>query len=332
MKNSNQEILPQESQFTQQPPPIKDKNIFKILFILSLVVVAEIVIAFYSVLNNKIQLNVNQNNLGINSVSSENLKNIPTLSESKTQKTNGELETIFNQIAGQLKNADSRVTLSNDEASPSVWWIDNDNLDILIPTDFSLMLSITAKNKSNESEEYNQVFDKLNKIVKEDLSKNGFTLNPKNSSKNKKDDRMFDYIQAYESENFICVTVSPVIEDSNFFKFRCLSFDQITLAREKQLPFLKILKANSTIDKNTDFVITSLKIVDDEAKANINFRRTGFITLFYQDNNGWRKIFSGQDNPMCDELSKNNIPAEHWPDCYLDQQGNIKKGSFKIKF
>ena len=55
MENIENNQVTQELQPVQQLPPIKDKNIFKYLFIASTILFLSVIIAFYFLLNNKIK-------------------------------------------------------------------------------------------------------------------------------------------------------------------------------------------------------------------------------------------------------------------------------------
>ena len=229
-----------------------------------------------------------------------------------------DLEILFNQISNQL-TTDNRVT--EFDSSREAWWIDTDNLDLAIPTQLSIGFIIkNDSNNPNRNKDLDQICDNLNKIVKNNLSRHGFKINTRNSSKNKDDNQFYDYIQAYESGQFICLAESPIIEEmGNWFHFYCFTSDQVKAARERQLPFIKILQSKNSI-------IYDLEIIDNYAKGNHHARRVGSTAYFYKNNNQWELLWDYQDLPMCTEFSEKNIPTKYWTDCY-DQQMNIHKGS-----
>jgi len=127
----------------------------------------------------------------------------------------------------------------------NTWWIDNNNLNLNIPTNLHFTTKITT--------DYNQTFDNLNKIVSDSLIENSFVINTKNSSTSKTDERFYDYIQAYELNNIRCITTSQY--DVNQFIFQCFTDDQITQTRNQQQPFLELIPKDS--------IISNLKIIND---------------------------------------------------------------------
>lgn len=81
MEDINQTLETQPIQPISTLEPVKDKNIFKILFIVSLVVILGIIIAFYFILNSKINQSSNKKTAEITSVPTQTITNneiIPT--------------------------------------------------------------------------------------------------------------------------------------------------------------------------------------------------------------------------------------------------------------
>lgn len=187
--------------------------------------------------------------------------------------------------------------------------------------------------EKSESVRNDEEFTKLNEMVEEVMTSNGFLLNEKNSSDNETDDQFYDYVQAYEKDEVMCVATSdpdlgassPEAPFSSLFNFSC--FDNIALdeAYAEQIPFLKVLDAKN-------IVVSNIKINGDKATMGVAGRRTGAMMFMYKSGENWVPIIKGglQAVPECGALEENNIPEEYWIDCY-DKDGTIRKGAFSME-
>ncbi len=208
----------------------------------------------------------------------------------------------------------------------NTWWISEDGWSILVPTDLSIIAKVSPEQYYPNKNE----FTILNSIVKDEMIKNGFTLNNLNSSGNEEDTKFYDYVLAYEKDDVKCVvTSSPDVghgaddtKDYSEFSFSCFSNDLLNNAYEKQTPFLKGLQEK-------DAVVSHIKIQGNRAQMALNWRRTGAVAFMYKDGEDWRKVIVAQGIPSCSELEQNSVPQEYWVDCFqVDNQ--IRKGSFNF--
>ena len=58
------------------------------------------------------------------------------------------------------------------------------------------------------------------------------------------------------------------------------------------------------------------KRVDDFVYLNVNYRRTGYYVIAKLINGKWTELFSGQDSPSCEVVSKHKIPKDIYFNCY----------------
>lgn len=114
MEEINQTPENQVAQPIQTPEPIKNKNVFKILFIISLVVILGIIIAFYFILNNKI----NQ------------LENKETATITPTQQVSINNETVPTAIS-TIKSTES--TLIEKDANNNLYTNNKFGFSLIIP-------------------------------------------------------------------------------------------------------------------------------------------------------------------------------------------------------
>lgn len=318
---------------TEPISPVKNQNLFKYLFIASVVILLVVIIAFYFVLNNKINQLSNKQTTEITlvptQISETNDEVVPTNVPTKTLIN---INSIFDQIYQQIQNQTGIKNLTK-ENQQKTWWITDDNRNIMVPSNISLNILISSIKNSENMDSINiNTHRSISKIIENVLLNNGFTLNKTNSSLSESDTKYYDYVQAYEKDNYNCVATSNIADGVmgdaknqgmySIFKFSCFDDSQLKVAYDQQLPFLKVL--------NTDMVISSLKINGDEALLNVSARRTGGIAFMYKTNDQWIIIHQGQDIPSCESLTAKAIPTNHWPNCYY-QNGTTKSGTFSIK-
>jgi len=197
----------------------------------------------------------------------------------------------------------------------SIWWVSTDNLNII--NDKSLGISLNLYNcRTDDSKEiFYQAAQELGLKIDKLVKNKGFTINPQNSSENIRDDKFYDYIQAYENNGQKCVFVSDpdcssLTEKGEVhytFSFSCLN--QFDKNYQDQAKYLKDLEIK-------DAVIHVEKKVGDFVKLNVNYRRSGHYTVAQLINNRWTELFSGQDLPSCENLQKYQIPSELMSDCW----------------
>lgn len=297
--------------------PVKNQNIFKYLFIISIIVLLGVIISFYFVLNNKINQLSNKQSTEITSATTQITE---TNSEIIPAKDSVNINQIFDQIYQQIKKADGVKTIELQDNSLT-WWITQDNRSIFVPSELTFTAKIQGKEISNIKKE-------LNKIVANILLQK-FTLDKNNSSLSETDNSFYDYIQAYNFDNLKCIATSSgdesIVGENNEsnFDFSCITDEQINIAYSEQLPFLKVL------NYGIDMAIANITIKNNMAEMSVRGRRTGGLAFMYKNNNQWILIAEGNGFPSCNELEEKKIPIKYWVSC-TDSSNNIIKGNFNV--
>ncbi len=232
---------------------------------------------------------------------------------------------FFRNIYTQLQSEQSNFTKTPSIKNDDIWWISTDRWNLLVPSKYLVTVNVRpVKNSPNQ-----EVMTKLQKIVNDEMVKNGWKSNTINSSTSQSDTRFYDYVQAYEKDELKCVaTTSPDVGSSgdeefySTFKFGCFDNTDLQKAYDAQTPFLKGLNEK-------DSVVRDIKIKGPRASLTVHWRRTGAVGWMYNENGVWKKVIVTQAVPECTDLEKNGVPQEFWIDCYNSlSTGEIRKGSF----
>jgi hypothetical protein len=214
----------------------------------------------------------------------------------------------------------------------NVWWISEDNYNILVPTSSFLRLQSKAINEDYGDNTYKSVLSKPGMqsffdLAVTEMTSQGFQKNTKNSSFSLTDTKYVDYVQAYEKSKTKCtVSVDPgtsglggSTDSALYFSISVGCTDDFDTSYAEQVPFLKALNERES-------VLSRIMVKDNFATMALNFRRTGAAVFMYKSGGEWRKAAIGQSVPLCDELTKANVPQEFWVDCY-EAGGNLRKGN-----
>ncbi len=248
---------------------------------------------------------------------------LPTLTPTPSSSTNSPITVFTNKYEfGKNIEAEFNKTASEYEgkiitdSKSDVWWISNDNLNIINNDETSLSYqNYNCESDLTNKKMFNSVSGKLSENIKLIMTSSGFSLNQKNSSKSITDDQFYDYVQAYEKGDTKCTfTANPDCGGSSNevsmhynFTFTCTnSFDK---NYQEQAPYLKGLKI-------TNAVIHVEKKVGDYAFINVNNRRSGHYVIAQLINGAWTEISSGQDVPNCETMQEHQVPKEIYGDCY----------------
>ncbi len=229
-----------------------------------------------------------------------------------------EFEQIINSIAAPLsiseeleikfksavKNADVRLDNS------SLWWNDEDGYSILVPGIESVIAS--RDNGAEEDFMKNNFSRDLLKIAKQVLIERGFTLNEQNSSLDENDRRFYDYVQAYEKGKDLCVIkVNPDYSSygcgEDAFMCRTVKVtcgNDLAGSQAEQRPFLEALKL-----KNKETIATIFTQDYPFYQVSMHGRRAGSTAVLKKEINNYRVLFIGQEDPSCDLMDEEKIPA-----------------------
>ncbi|HVZ59040.1 MAG TPA: hypothetical protein VG935_04795 [Patescibacteria group bacterium] len=237
-------------------------------------------------------------------------------------------------VAAALKNDPdlSVFVVANPEPyeTDGMIWVSSDNWTISVasPEAVILHLPTTEKDLYNSTVNTTQS-QKFQALVASVMQQAGYHLNTLNSSTSTKDDKYYDYIQAYENNAFDCVAITNPDAESygrstamlRSLSVLCAPKTAFEQAYTQQLPFLRAINDHTAILRN-------IRIKDgNKMQADINWRRTGAELFMYNDGTSWKKISIAQAAGPCSDLEKANIPRQFWIDCY-DSANNLVKGSF----
>lgn len=233
----------------------------------------------------------------------------------QSQKNNQFSPIVRLEFENYAKNYNAEILEKN---NLSVWWVSPDNLNIINDDSYGVELNLNVCESDLESKSiFKETAVKLGQKINTIMEQNGFKVNPVNSSKSITDDRLYDYIQAYEKNPLKCVFVAnpdcaKLTEEAKMhytFYFSCT--DQFAKNYQEQAPYLKDLKIK-------DAIIHVQERTGDFVKLNVNYRRSGHFTVAKLVDGKWQELYSGQDNPNCKTVEKYKIPKEILPNCYPD--------------
>jgi hypothetical protein len=204
----------------------------------------------------------------------------------------------------------------------SVWWISPDGYSII--NDVSPGVEAKFFNCEADNLAERKIWEDhalaLSSLVDELLRKEGFALNPINSSTSTTDDRYWDYVRAYErgstkatlSVNADCWSDGVESDAPLYYSAQFGITDEYETNYSEQSPFLIDLGLR-------DYIIHVEKIVDDFAWINVNARRSGHYVIAKKIDGHWVEVFAGQDVIHCELRDQIGIPVDIAPYCYDGQ-------------
>jgi len=230
---------------------------------------------------------------------------------------------IVDSVVTAVNNASLNLKLSNSQDG-YVWWISDDNLNIIDKSAVSASLKVKSETYcgfgGNPTCAQTPVPQELNLVLKKTFEKNGFELNTLNSSKDENDVSLYDFILAYQKGETRCTLTTQndrfydinsdgaKQDNSAYFAYTVSCSDQFQKSYQSQRPFLVDLGIK-------DAVITVKHQIDNFANVNINYRRTGSFVIAKFDGKSWIKIFSGQQYPPCKLMFESGVPETVYEKC-----------------
>lgn len=217
---------------------------------------------------------------------------------------NNSPSTIINALLKNINEADLPFQFSKQKKA-SLWWISNDDWNIIDKTASSIISSETTfdRNRAVTS----TISNKLNTQISKIFLDNGFAKNFLNSSKSQTDKSFYDYILAFQKNKTNCIL--KVNRDNGKYSITCA--DNFQEAYNQQIFYLKGLNLKNAaiydIEKNGNF-----------AKLGISLRRTGYFSIIKIVDNKVEEVFKGQESPSCDLMEKNKVPLELYKNCFID--------------
>jgi|GEM_PF-1594905 len=235
---------------------------------------------------------------------------------------------VTEELSARFKAIDKNSTIQNQDYG--MWWDNNEGYSIIASTSESIL---AAKDFSSPGLEPNMIPDGIFKrelaIVKTVFTDRGFILNKNNSSTSMDDQRLFDYVQAYEKDNYLCtVTVSAEAssypgsgkngkaEEGYLLSVSCT--DRLAEAEDQQIPFLDALNF-----KNKEQVAQLINSDGNFFHVEIHGRRAGSAVILKKENGKYRVLLISQEAPRCSLINKEKIPSSVLTsigggDCYSD--------------
>lgn len=250
----------------------------------------------------------------VNSNSIASYQNNPSKKADSIQEILYQVKNIFTE------NAEKYNATTGSSSEDSVWWITNDNFNIINPDSSSVYLSVPCRHISNLEPKVEEIKHYFSPKIKEQFLHNGFVINRLNTSDSYTDNQFYDYIEAYEKNNFKCtLVVSP----------DCGGFFTTDLVLTTRVVCTDQLDKNLAIQKP---IIEDLNLKDGESinyiKSSGNFvylsirgRGTGgYYIIAEKINNGWVAIMKGQELPDCSWVKNKKIPFDIVESCNQDDK------------
>lgn len=319
---NNESVTPVTENNPTQPvaeTPPKQNNIFKLLFIISILVVTGLVVVIFSLLQNQKQPIVTETNNQIE-------ETIPT---EVVKSDDIDINQIYQQ-ALNIAKSQINLTVSLDNNFGTIWSTDDNKTIFIKDENFSFEANqkqeIFDTNKFN-SETFNTLASSINKL----LIDNDFSLNQKNTTK--EGDYSFN---SYESSsgNYKCVVYFPyqALNSASLkasLNFTCFSKEQLNSNYQEQISFIQDLNLKNSIifDINVKNNEVILKLTDRERMKNTVINPNYYA---YKSDSKWNYIFSGNDVCSCEDLIERNVPKEHWVGCAYKDNTYVK-GNFNIE-
>jgi hypothetical protein len=315
MEETNQIPNTQQIQPIQTPEPVKNKNIFKILFIISLIVILGIIIAFYFVLNNKINQLSNKQASDITSIPTQNTtatKIIPTAIPT-AEKIIIDPRQILNQLQTTLKTS-SPISIRNNME----WLDDNGQYLLLTGQDFGLAGTVSNNyvgkygNYSDVSSITIDSFKTLQSDIDKFFKSNGFEENKNNNKHivNNSEDSLSTISMGYTKGEVKCL-IRLYAKTDPFADIFCGIID------EKRTAWLKELSPviNSTNDPNISVSVDKMIGNYAQGGAGGRYGGGGAAWMAQKINGVWTKIWGGQDTISCSIVNQYQIPKEIYGTC-----------------
>ena len=221
---------------------------------------------------------------------------------------------LTEELSARFKAIDKNSIIQN--RNYGMWWDNNEGYSIMASTSESIFL---AKDLSSPVLEPNLIPDIIFKreldITTKVFANRDFVLNTNNSSTSTNDRRLFDYVQAYEKDNYLC-TVTVSAEASSYpgsgkngkaemgYQLIISCTDKLAEAEAEQIPFLDALNL-----KNKEVVAKLINSEGDYFRVETHLRRSGSAAILKKENDKYRVLLISQEAPRCSLINKEKIPS-----------------------
>ena len=220
--------------------------------------------------------------------------------------------------ASLAEQVDGVATTLESPSDFGLWWIDRDEHSIIndaVPAT-ELRAAICESDDLQQSQ-LRALIQRVTPGIDQVMHQQGFTRNLRNSSRNFFDDRLYDYVRAYErGEVKAVLSVSPDCwsrtgDGAMYYSLTFAYSSEVRQHAALQVPFLRDLRLGS------DVVIHVSKRQGPWAVIDVNYRRTGHFIIAKRISGAWMQVFAGQDAPPCSLVNTWQIPTSITT-CYDD--------------
>ncbi len=181
-------------------------------------------------------------------------------------------------------------------------WIEN-GYSISVPATDSFYIR-KQNGPALEPDAVPRLFEREISSIKDVLGDESFALNEENSSKDFSDRTFYDYVQAYQKGNELCMLkINP--DDVGYYQLDFSCGDSLQQAYEEQLPFLEVLGLK---DKHATVTVQNQK--GEYYEIGIGNVRAGSDAVIKREDGVYRVLYIGQEAPSCNLIEKEQIPSE----------------------
>ena len=229
---------------------------------------------------------------------------------------------IIHNIATEVNKDLTELEKGVESADGYLWWITEDNYNIQILNSPQLAFKHAVSDEFVSKYNFKSIVNYLNskttrEIIEQTLLDDGFIKNEKNSSIDENDERLYDYISAYQKNDIICTFIvrSEIHSDEkNHSKY---IWSQLIFSNELEEYYNKQKQILDDLNlKNKPVVISIKRQMDNFYYINVNYRRTGHYIIAQKINGKFEEIVGGQDYIPCTTAEEFNIPEYIYEKCF----------------
>jgi len=237
---------------------------------------------------------------------------------------------VVDELKIRFKNIDKTSDIQSDQSI--IWWNDENGYNLNFPANESFFVAKEEKNHIDQSLIAYEYFYKELALVKQVFTNRGFILNKNNSSDDFTDNRFYDYIQAYERGNELCVVLVNLdctsYRSGNYDKACHLVLSCGNSLEEAQIEQIPLLNALDYKNRNNIAMIRNQ--LGDFYEVIVSGRRGGSTAIMKKEGENYRVLYISQEDPFCSLIEEENIPNEvlkafEINGCFGDNGSNYKR-------
>ncbi|MDP3769510.1 MAG: hypothetical protein Q8R40_01050 [bacterium] len=231
----------------------------------------------------------------------------------------------------QIIDDSSNVKFKKEPENYRMIWRTEDNWDVFDRYATGIEVPIQVDFCERKACVRNENIKALNQRISDIFLNNGFTVNQLNTSTSEDDERLYDYMLAFERGIIKCslVTNPDLMGDESLppmsvaIHYSVACSDQIKKHYDEQLPFLEAINDHR-------FSIIVEKIIGNFARLEIGGRGGGGMYGIAKNiNHSWKIIVQAQEAISCILIDQYQIPKEIYP---VNVQGCYEKSDMPPVF